>query len=317
MTNLIIRRIFLAIIVIFIVSVIVFLVMRLLPGDPIMVYISQQQFEMLSDEQIQAVRAEFGLDKPWPVQYINWIFGIFRGDLGQSIFFSEKVSTLIMERLPVTLHLGIVAFTISAILGITFGTICALRRGKWLDTFFTTVANLGITVPVFWLGILLIYVLGLQLKILPLFGYTSPFQDFWLSTKQIIMPVFCLALYPIASSTRQARSAILEVTRQDYVRTAWSKGLNERIIVVRHILKNGLIPVITLQGIQVSHILGGSVIMETVFNIPGMGRLIVSSVFAHDYAVVQSGILISAVMVSIVNLIVDISYGWFDPRVRY
>jgi peptide/nickel transport system permease protein len=181
----------------------------------------------------------------------------------------------------------------------------------------TVLSNLGITVPIFWLGILLIYFLGLKARLLPLFGYTSPFVDFGLSTRQLILPVICLSIFPIASSARQTRSSILEVIRQDYIRTAWAKGLRQRVIVFKHILKNGLIPVVTLSGIGLSHILGGSVLVETVFNIPGMGRLGVEAVLSQDYAIVQAIILITALMVVLANLIVDISYGWLDPRIRY
>jgi peptide/nickel transport system permease protein len=227
------------------------------------------------------------------------------------------VGRLISERLPVTIHLGALALMISAITGIFFGVICALRRGKWIDSVITIMANIGITVPSFWIGILLIYVLSLQLNWLPTYGYTSPFDDFWLGTRQLIMPVFCLSLFSIASLTRQTRSSMLEVVRQDYIRTAWAKGLKERRIVIKHTVKNALIPVITTLGMQVGLVFGGAVLIETVFNIPGMGRLMKDAVFGHDYQVVQAGVLIIAIVVVITNILVDISYGWFDPRIRY
>jgi len=163
----------------------------------------------------------------------------------------------------------------------------------------------------------LIYVFSLQFHWFPTGGYTSPFTDFGLNMRQVIMPVFCLSLFSIASLTRQTRASVLEVVRQDYVRTAWSKGLSERVIVFRHTIKNALIPVVTIIGVQVSLIFGGSVLVETVFNIPGMGRLLTQAVFQHDYMIVQAGVLIVAVVVVLSNLIVDISYGWFDPRIRY
>jgi len=213
--------------------------------------------------------------------------------------------------------LGVWSFIISSILGVAIGVICALRRGKWIDSVLTVLANLGITVPSFWVGILLIYFFSLKLRWLPTGGYTSPFSDFWLSTKQIIMPVFCLSLFSIASLTRQTRSSVLEVVTRDYIRTAWAKGLREGVIVIRHTVKNALIPVITILGLQVSFIFGGAVLVETVFNIPGMGRLMTQAVFQHDYQVVQAGVLIVALIVVLSNLIVDISYGWFDPRIRY
>jgi len=159
--------------------------------------------------------------------------------------------------------------------------------------------------------------LALKLDLLPVYGYTSPFTDFWLSTRQIIMPIACLALFSIASLTRQTRSSTLEVTRQDYIRTAWSKGLTERVIIMKHAIKNALIPVITQLGLQVSVVFGGAVLIETVFNISGMGKLMAEAVFGHDYQIVQSGILIVATVVVLANLLVDISYGWLDPRIRY
>jgi peptide/nickel transport system permease protein len=186
-----------------------------------------------------------------------------------------------------------------------------------LDNFVTTLANIGMTVPVFWLGILLIYLFALHFKWLPVMGYTSPFENFWLSTKQLIMPVFCLAIGPIAGNARQTRSSMLEILHKDYIRTAWSKGLNERAVVIKHALKNGLMPVVTLSGMSVGTILGGSVLIEQVFNIPGMGRLAVTSVMNQDYPYVQAISLIMAASIVLSNLLVDISYVWIDPRVHY
>jgi peptide/nickel transport system permease protein len=178
-------------------------------------------------------------------------------------------------------------------------------------------SNIGITIPIFWLGIILIYVFAVKLDLLPVCGYISPFQDFWMSIRMIIMPVVCLAVFTIGAVARQTRSSLLEVTRQDYIRTAWSKGLSERLVVFRHILKNGFIPVVTLAGMQLSNILGGEVLIEQVFNIPGMGRLAVDAIMSLDYAVIQGVVLLITIMVVLVNLLVDISYGWLDPRIRY
>jgi peptide/nickel transport system permease protein len=317
MTTYIIRRLLQGVLVLILVSIFIFLVMRLLPGDPLMLYIAQSQIESISPDDLQALRHQFGLDVSLPMQYLNWIGGIFRGNLGYSILISENVSTLLGDRLPVTLHLGILSMIFSAIFGTTFGVICALRRGKWIDSVLTVLANLGITAPAFWVGIILLYFFALKLGWLPVYGYTSPFEDFWLSLKQIILPVFCLSVFSLASLTRQARSSTLEVVRQDYIRTAWAKGLKERTIVLRHIVKNSLIPVVTMLGMQVGFIFGGSVVIETVFSIPGVGRLMRDAVFNQDYQVVQSGILMISSIVVLANLIVDISYGWIDPRIRY
>ena len=215
------------------------------------------------------------------------------------------------------MYLGVAAFILSIVIGIPAGIICAVRRGKWLDTFVTTLANIGITAPTFWVGILMIYVFCLYFEILPVYGYTPPFKDFWQSISQAVMPVTCMTLFPLAGSARQTRSAMLEVIQQDYIRTAWAKGLPERAIIIKHALKNSLIPVITLKGMTIRAIFGCQVLIETVFNIPGMGRLTVEGIFSNDYEVVQGSVLVTATVVTLANLLIDISYGWLDPRIRY
>jgi peptide/nickel transport system permease protein len=314
----IVRRLIIGIIVLLIMTLIVFFAMRLLPGDPLKIFMGQQAASgTMSEAQMDSLRHQYGLDKPIMIQYFNWLGGIFHGDLGTSIYYHENVGSLLKERFPITLHLGILAFIFSNVIGITLGLLAGIRRGTWIDTTSTALANIGITIPIFWLGILLIWVLGYKAHLLPIYGYTSPFKDFWLNTRQIIMPVICLSIGGMAYTARQTRSAMLEVIRQDYIRTAWSKGLVERAIIMRHALKNSLIPVITLMGIGLGMVFGGSVLVETVFAIPGIGRLLVSSVFAQDYVVVQSGTMVIAFIVIMSNLIVDISYGWLDPRIRY
>jgi peptide/nickel transport system permease protein len=317
MTTYIIRRFFQSIVVLIIVTMIVFFSMRLLPGDPILMLITADDLQSISEAEIASLRKEYGLDKPMIVQYANWVKGVVQGDFGKSIVHGGPVIKDIVDRLPITLYLGILAFAISIVVGIPLGIISAVRRGKWLDAWVTVIANLGITVPTFWLGILLIYLFALYLGLLPVQGYTSPFDDFWLSFRKILMPVFCLSIFPIASAARQTRSSMLEVMGQDYIRTAWSKGLKERFIIVRHALKNALIPVVTLQGMLLRNIFSGQVLIETVFNIPGMGRLAVDAVLAQDYAIVQGVTLLIVIVVLFANLLVDLSYGWLDPRIRY
>jgi len=317
LTAYIIRRLFQALIVIVLASILIFLLVRLLPGDPILLYVSGSDLKNLNPERVEEMRHQFGLDRPMIEQYFVWLGGLFRGDLGDSIFFHRPVSSLIASRLPVTLHLGLVAFFFSSILGIAAGTLSALRRGKRLDFFLTMLANAGITVPIFWLGILLIYIFAFKLGWFPIGGYTSPFKDFWLSTKQIVMPVICLMLFGVAADARQSRSSMLEVIHQDYVRTAWAKGLRERTVVKRHIFKNGIIPIVTFKGMAFAYIIGGCVFTESVFSIPGIGKLAVQAVNSQDYAIIQGIVLLTAVIVTLTNLLVDISYGWLDPRVRY
>jgi peptide/nickel transport system permease protein len=311
------RRLIEGLVVAIVVSLLIFLIMRLMPGDPLQLYISRNQLDGLSPADAMALRVQLGLDKPLPVQYFSWMAGLLHGDYGRSIMYNTSVGQLMLERFPVTVYLGLLALIVSSVLGILAGLVCALRRGGAIDLVVTALANFGISVPNFWLGILMIYLFGLYLNWFPTQGFTSPTQDLWLSFKQVIMPVFCLSVFPIAGNARQARSSILEIIRQDYVRTAWAKGLRERRIVFIHVLKNGLIPVVTLIGIQARFVVSGSVLIETVFNIPGVGRLLVSSIFAQDYQVVQAIVLIMGVVIILANLAVDLSYGWFDPRVRY
>jgi peptide/nickel transport system permease protein len=282
MTTYVIRRLFMAVVVLVIVTLIVFFVMRLLPGDPLVIFMGRAAGTgTMSPEQLEYLRVQYGLDKPLMLQYATWMAGIFQGDLGKSIYYHEDVGRLLLERFPVTLHLGLSAYILSSVGGIVLGGLAAIRRGTWIDTLTTTLANI------------------------------------WLSTKQAVMPVICLAITGLAYIARQMRSSMLEVIRQDYIRTAWSKGLSERIVINKHALKNSLIPVITLLGIGIGMVFGGSVLVETVFAVPGIGRLLVTSVFAQDYVVVQSGTLVISTVIVLSNLLVDISYGWLDPRIRY
>jgi len=318
MTTYIVRRLVQAVFVLIIVTILVFFVMRLLPGDPIIIYVAQSaEVEAMPPEMIEQLRHKFGLDQPIIIQYFNWVGNIFQGDLGESIFYHEKVGKLMQERFPVTAYLGILALIFGSITGLLAGLLAAIRRGKWLDKIITPLTYVGITIPIFFVAILLIYIVGLRLGWLPFPGYVSPFEDFWLSVRLAIMPVFCLSVFSIAANARQLRSSMLEVISQDYIRTAWSKGLSERMVIFKHALKNSLIPVITLIGLGVGMIFGGSVLVEEIFAIPGVGRLLVSSIFGQDYVVVQAITFVLAVIVLLVNLIVDISYGWLDPRIRY
>jgi peptide/nickel transport system permease protein len=307
-----------AFVILLIVTMVVFFVMQLLPGDPLVIFLGQQAGTgSMSPEQIQKLYHDYGLDKPLVIQYVNWVAGVFQGNFGQSIYYHEDVGALLLERFPVTLDLGIKAFIISNILGITLGMVAALRRGKWIDSLATVFSYFGVSLPVFWLGLVLMYIFGLKLDWLPIAGYHLPTENLLLNIKESVLPVICLSLMGWAVIARQMRSSMLEVISQDYVRTAWSKGLAERMIIIRHMLKNSLIPVITLMGIGLGLMFGGQVFIEQIYAIPGVGRLLVGSVFAQDYQVVQSATLVIAAIIIFVNLVVDISYGWLDPRIRY
>ncbi len=313
MTAYIIRRLILAVIVVMIVSFISFMLLQLIPGDPVLTMLGLEA----TQEQIDKLRAELWLDRPVMVQYGHWLGNFIKGDFGRSIMYREDVGALIAKRLPVTLHISVLAMILCVIIGIPAGIISAVRRGSVLDQAIVLLANTGVAIPVFWLGIMGIYLFGLKLGWLPIQGYTRPFDDFVLSTRQAIMPVICMAVVSLALMARQTRSSMLEVVRQDYIRTARAKGLTERVVITRHSLKNALIPVVTLMGMSVRYMFGGSVLVETVFNIPGMGRLLVRSVFDKDFVIVQAAVFVIALVVSMANLAVDISYGWLDPRIRY
>jgi peptide/nickel transport system permease protein len=313
----IIRRLFHAIVVVILVSILIFIIIRLLPGDPIIKLINQSMGVSFTQEQIDALRHQYGLDLPIPLQYLSWLKGVVSGDFGISIVNRFDIGKEILNRLPVTLCLGLTSFVIGMIIGPILGIISAVRRGKIADTIVTIFSNIGITAPQFWVGILLIFYLGLEKKLFPIYGYTLPWVDFAMSFKQSVMPVIVLALFPIASSARQMRSSMLEVLHEDYIRTAWAKGLSERLVIFKHAFKNSLMPVVTLQGLLLRNIVGGSVIVETVFVIPGMGKFMIDSMIAHDYSCVQATAFIMVLVVVLSNLLVDLSYGWLDPRIQY
>jgi peptide/nickel transport system permease protein len=313
----IIRRVFQSFVVIMLVTIMVFLLIRLLPGDPILLYLSGDQASGgVAQETIDALRHEYGLDRPLPVQYVTWIWKVLHLDLGDSIFLNNTVSNELARAIPKSLTIGFLGLLLAIIMALPAGVLAAIRRGTWIDTGVTLFANIGVTIPVFWLGIMLIEMFALRLGWLPVQGYTSPLKDFGESISMIIMPVLCLAVFPLCALTRQTRSGMLEIIRQDYIRTAWSKGLSEATIIRRHALKNGLLPVVTVIGMMARVTIGGQVLIETVFNIPGMGRLAVEGLQNQDYAVVQGVVLTTAIIVTTINLIVDLSYGWLDPRIR-
>jgi peptide/nickel transport system permease protein len=296
-----------------VISFLSFSLLQIMPGDPAAAMLGTNA----TKEQIDSLRKELWLDRPFLVQYGHWFSNALQGDMGMSIIYREPITRIFASRLPVTLYLSSLAFVLSTLLGITAGILCAIRRGGWLDQLISVCANIGMATPVFWLGILCIYLFGLKMGWLPIYGWTSPFDNWVQSSKQAILPVIMLAVPGISVLARQSRSSMLEVIRQDYIRTAFAKGLRESVVVARHALKNALIPLVTLMGLYVRILVGGSVLVETVFSIPGMGRLIVAGVLNKDFLVVQGGVLFVGAIVAVVNLLVDLSYVWLDPRVRY
>jgi peptide/nickel transport system permease protein len=313
MVSFIIRRLLLSIIVLFIVTIIVFLFVQIIPGDPAIAMLGVDA----PREEIEKLRKELLLDRPIIVQYGHWLSGAARGDFGYSIIYRHKVSQLIADRFPVTLHLSSMGFIIGTLLGIIAGTICAIKRGTIWDSLIMLFANMGIGIPIFWLAMVGIYFFGVRLHWIPVQGYTSPLDDFWLSIKKTSLPIISIAIPIIAGLARQTRSSMLEVIRQDYVRTAWAKGLTQRVVILKHSLKNALIPVVTMAGLIITLLVGGQVLIETVFSIPGMGSLLVKGAVGKDFFIVQAVTLLIAVIVVFINLLVDLSYGWLDPRIHY
>jgi peptide/nickel transport system permease protein len=308
----ILRRLGQSIVVLFLVTLIVFLLMQLVPGDPILNYLGPTA----TKEQIQYYTQLYGYNQPVIVQYFKWIAGLFHGQMGHSVTYNIEVSNVIFSRLGTTLMIVIPAFVIAVIFGILFGIIAALNRGNAIDTTISVIANAGMAMPLFWIGIIAILFFGLVLRILPVQGYVSPSEGIGNWLRHLVMPVGILALGPIAQFARQTRSSMLEVVRQDYVRTAEAKGVDRSVIIVRHELRNALIPIITVMGVQLGSMIGGTVLIESIFNIDGLGNLMITAIKSKDYMVVENGVFLIACAVAVCNLLVDILYGVIDPRIR-
>jgi peptide/nickel transport system permease protein len=321
MTAYIIRRLFQCAILIILVSMIVFLLIRLMPGDPLQMVLSLEDIATMTggyQDAIEALRVEYGLDRPLAVQYFSWLWDVVRGNFGRSIVRGFDIASELARRMQVTLFLGIVAFIVSNIFGLLFGTITAIRRGKVIDTVVTSIANIGVTAPSFLIAILVIYIFGFRMQVLPIFGYQLPWAgDYARSLRQMVLPVFVMSLGPMASICRQTRSSVLEELNKDHVRTAWAKGMREKTVIFRHVLKNAMMPIVSLQGGMLRGIFGGSAIVEQIFVIPGAGQLMVSSMLASDYTVIQAVTIMLTFVAVMSNLIVDLLYGWVDPRIQY
>lgn len=287
------------------ISLLLFFMLRMLPGDPAQVLAGQ----MASQEDIKNIRQQLGLDKPIFVQYGIFLSRLAKLDLGRSARTQNPVIKEIWARLPNTVLLAVTAITLACLFGIPAGIISAVRPYTWIDYLFTSMALFGISMPVFWLGLMLIVVFSLVLHWLPAGGIGS-----W---KHVILPSFTLAAFVVAFITRITRASMIETLSQDYTTTARSKGLKEQVVIVKHALKNALIPIITVVGLQFGLLLGGAVLTETVFAWPGLGRLIVDSILARDYPVIQGTILIFGLLYILVNLVVDLLYAYIDPRIRY
>ena len=313
MADLVLRRLLSAIPVLLLVTLISASIMQLVPGDPALMIAGSNA----SDAEIQQVRRALGLDRSFGVRLLEWYGGMLRGDLGQSLLLNRSVTDAILERLPVTLALAGFALALTVAIGVPLGVIAALKANTVIDQIVLVVALIGVSVPNFWLGLMLIVSFGVWLDVLPAGGYT-PFADSPMGwVRSLILPGISLALLQIGLLARITRATMLEVLRQDYVRTARAKGLPMRMVVGQHALRNVMVPVVTVIGISFGLLLSGSVVIETVYSIPGMGRLLATAIFSRDYPVIQGGLLVTATVLVLLNLAVDLLYAVIDPRVKH
>ena len=297
-----------------VVALFVFLLLRLSPGDPAAVIAG----DYATAEDVQKIREKLGLSEPIFVQFVTWLGSLIKGDLGTSIFSNKPVTELIAQRLEPTLMLALTTIIFSILVAVPLGTIAAFRAGSWIDRLVMLFSVGGFSVPVFVLGYILIYYFSITWRILPVQGYRSPFEDGMLPFIQhIILPTLTLSVIYIALLARMTRASVMEVLEEDYIRTARAKGLSEVKILMRHALGNAAVPIVTVIGIGIALLIGGVVVTESVYNIPGLGRLVLDAVLARDYPIIQGLILFFSLIYVLLNLIIDLTYTLFDPRIKY
>ena len=314
MLGYIFKRIFMTIPVMVVVALFVFLLLRLSPGDPAAVIAG----DYATAEDVQKIREKLGLSEPIFVQFVTWLGSLIQGDLGTSIFSNKPVTELIAQRLEPTLMLALTTIIFSTLVAVPLGTIAAFRAGSWIDRLVMLFSVGGFSVPVFVLGYILIYYFSITWRILPVQGYRSPFEDGMLPFLQhIILPTLTLSVIYIALLARMTRASVMEVLEEDYIRTARAKGLSEVKILMRHALGNAAVPIVTVIGIGIALLIGGVVVTESVYNIPGLGRLVLDAVLARDYPIIQGLILFFSLIYVLLNLIIDLTYTLFDPRIKY
>jgi peptide/nickel transport system permease protein len=316
MKQYILKRITYSLMILFFVSILIFILGRVLPGDPIQSAVMATGMGVVSDDVISGLKVRFGLDKPLHIQYLTWISNFIKGDWGTSIATGEKVLPMFMNRLPITLELFLGSVFWSCIIGIPFGILSALRRNSWVDASLTTGAIIGVSIPVFWEGIIMIYLFAVMTHVFPPSGYVPFSESIKGNLLTIAIPTFIMGTQGAGLLSRYVRSSLLEVLGQDYIRTAYAKGLQERAVIIRHALKPAMIPVVTITGIAWGYVVAGSFIVEYMFAIPGLGRMGVNAIFSNDFPVIQATLVMVAINILVVNLIVDLIYGYIDPRVR-
>ncbi|MGH7324769.1 MAG: ABC transporter permease [Candidatus Rokuibacteriota bacterium] len=301
------------------VSIVIFVLMRMVPGDiaQILVYQTGSESSAIQQKQIQQIRAELGLDQPLVVQYLGWVAGVLRGDFGYSYSQRRPVNQILVERFPRSMELAVLTLLFAVVWSVPLGVVSAVRQNTWADYLVRVVSISGLSLPIFFTGVLILYLLVRFFRWLPPLEYAGLFEDPASNLKQLVWPALAQAYYISAPIMRLTRSQMLEIVRHDYVRTARAKGLGERAVVYRHALSNALLPVVTFIGWWGGRLLGGIVIMEIIFAVPGMGTALVQAVNYRDYPTVQAIIFVMAVIFLAVNLVVDLLYGWLDPRIRY
>jgi peptide/nickel transport system permease protein len=309
------RRAVQAVPTLLLVTLVTFSITMLLPGDPALAFLGEAQ--AMDKVAYDSMRRELGLDQPIPVQYVLWLNRTLHGDLGTSIRTREPVVEALRNRFPITLQLTAIAMAVALLVALPVGIVSAVRPNSWLDTIGTVLAMSGQAVPSFWFGIILIVVFALWLGWLPPSGYTPPTVDLRTNLSMMLLPAIALGVEQAAVVMRQVRSALIDVLHQEYITTAWAKGLSERVVVNRHALKNALIPVVTIIGLQTGRLFGGAVVVETIFAMPGLGRLAADSIFFRDFPSLQGVVLILALAVFLSNLLTDALYSYLDPRIRY
>jgi peptide/nickel transport system permease protein len=300
------------------VSVAVFLIIRLIPGDPVLVMLGVDPEERvrISEEQYRSLQQQLGFDQPLHIQYFHWIKKVLQGDLGLSLGSRRPIFEIVLERYPATLYLALTALFTGLVIAIPMGVIAAVRQNTSADYAAMGFALWGIAMPNFWLALMLIVLFSLKLGWLPSIGYASPLDDPFRFLQHVFLPALVMGTDMAAPLTRYIRAEMLEQLKQDYVRTAWAKGLPSRMVIIKHALKNSMIAAVTVVGLQTANLLGGSTIVETVFSWPGVGRLLIEGIYARDYPIVQGAVLMIAVTYVFINLVVDIVYKWLDPRIK-
>jgi peptide/nickel transport system permease protein len=311
----IIRRLLLAIPVVLLSSLIVFGLMRVMPGDALTALMAESG--NVSARELQKLRKDLGLDLPYYEQYLIWLWQMVSLNPGYSIFTSEPIPVALKKSVPVTIELALLAMILGLVMAIPLGVLSATRQDKPSDYVGRLVAISGLSLPDFWLGTLVITFAAIWFSWIPPLGYASVWESPWTNLQQFLLPAAVLGFRLSAATMRMTRSTLLEVLREDYVRTAWAKGLGERVIIYKHALKNALIPVVTVVGGQLGTLLAGTVIVETIFALPGMGRLTVEAILYRDYPIVQTNVMLVAGTLVMLNLLVDLTYAWLDPRIHY